>query len=93
MGGEDCGACLVWERGIVGGWVFGGGGGYGLGWKVGRVCTPAIYLIKTILEADVTINEIFKGGVVDSFVPVMYLIKTGQSTLTIDGSFSSPPIY
>ena len=67
------------------------GGGYGLGVESGgRVFTPAMYQIKTSLGADVTINEIFKGGVLDSFVSAMYLIKTGQSALTIDGSFSSP---
>ena len=65
-------------------------------WKVrggGWVFTPAMYLIKTSLGADVTINEIFKGGVLDIFVPAVYLINTGQSSLIIDGFFSSPPIY
>ena len=70
------------------------GGGYGLGVESGgRVFTPAMYLIKTSLGADVTINEIFKGGVLDSFIPAMYLIKTGQCALTIDGSSSSLSIY
>ena len=79
-GGSWVGGCMV---GV--GWGFVGGG-----WKVGEgVFTPAMYLIKTSLWIDMTINEIFKGGVLDSFVPATYLIKTGQSTVTIDGSFSS----
>ena len=67
-----------------------GAGGYGLGVESGgRVFTPAMYQIKTSLGADVTINEIFKGGVLDIFVPAVYLINTGQSSLIIDGFFSS----
>ena len=64
-------------------------------WKVrgGGVFTPSIYLIKTSLGADVTISEIFKGGILYIFVPAVYMINTGQSSLIIDGFFSSPPIY
>ena len=69
------------------------GGGYGLGVESGgRVFTPAMYQIKTSLGADVTISEIFKGGILYIFVPAVYMINTGQSSLIIDGFFSSPYI-
>ena len=41
------------------------------------------------IGADVIFNGIFKGGVLDGFVSAMYLMKPGQSAMTIDGSSST----